>query len=138
MTLSLWAGFLVWSMTDQPNTRQPVPWSFSEPAGVEDGTPNLPTPEGRLLGEQLARLCDIEEARLRETFPNAHRRCGDCALRLGTDPNGCAETLMDLVKCVVEAVPFYCHQAMTDGKPRVLCAGYAALANTDLAEALEA
>lgn len=110
-----------------------VPWDFSKPPkDAELGTPNLPTPEGRLLGEQLARLTDIEEERLRERFPKMHRRCGDCALRLGTVPNGCPETLMDVVKAVVERVPFYCHKAITeDGQPRILCAGYAALVNSD-------
>lgn len=119
-------------------TRKPtVPWEFSEPSAEGDGVPNAPTPEGRLLGEQLARLADHEEAILRERFPHAHRRCGDCALRAGTTPNGCAETLMDVVKALVEHVPFYCHKAMTpDGEPRVLCAGYAILAGTDLTDAL--
>lgn len=99
--------------------------------------PNVPTPEGRALGEQLARLCDIEEARLREQFPKMHRRCGDCALRLGTDPNGCAETLMDVVKGVVEGVPFYCHKAMPNGEPKLLCAGYAAIVGSDLSAAIK-
>ena len=112
-----------------------MPWDFSHPPEGEAGVPNLPTTEGRLLGAQLARLTDIEEERLRERFPRAHRRCGDCALRLGTAPNGCPETLMDVVKAVVERVPFYCHKAMTDeGKPRLLCAGYAALVNCDAFE----
>lgn len=110
-----------------------VPWDFSKPP--EDGepsAPNVPTPEGRMLGEQLARLCDIEEERLRERFPTMHRRCGDCALRLGTVPNGCPETLMDVVKAVMEHVPFYCHKALTpEGEPKILCAGYGALIGTE-------
>jgi hypothetical protein len=110
-----------------------VPWAFSEPAADETtAVPNLPTPEGRLLGAELARLTDIEEERLRERFPHAHRRCGDCALRAGTDPNGCAETLLDVVKALVEHVPFYCHKAVDDNGPKLLCAGYAILADTDV------
>lgn len=116
-----------------------VPWGFSEPPEDDAvAVPNVPTPEGRLLGAQLARLCDIEEARLRERHPRMHRRCGDCALRLGTDPNGCPETLMDVVKAVIEHVPFYCHQAFDDeGRPKLLCAGYAALVDVNLAAAFE-
>jgi hypothetical protein len=106
-----------------------VPWDFSEPpADDETAVPNVPTPEGRLLGAQLARLADVEEERLRERFPHMHRRCGDCAFRAGTVPNGCPETLMDAVKGLVEAVPFYCHKKFDeDGKPLLLCAGYALL-----------
>lgn len=106
-----------------------APWDFSvPPKNGEDAHPNLPTDDGRLLGVQLARLTDIEEARLREKFPRMHRRCGDCAFRAGTDPNGCPETLMDAVKALVENVPFYCHKAFTpEGAPKLLCAGYAIL-----------
>jgi hypothetical protein len=107
-----------------------VPWDFSEAPSADDPTavPNVPTPEGRLLGAELARLADIEEARLRERFPQQHHRCGDCAFRAGTDPNGCPETLMDAVKALAEAVPFYCHKKFTpEGKPALLCAGYALL-----------
>jgi hypothetical protein len=106
-----------------------VPWDFSEPPACDaDAVPNEPTPEGRILGEQLARLADVEEARLREKFPHMHHRCGDCAFRAGTVPNGCPETLMDAVKALVENVPFYCHKKLDDGKPVLLCAGYGMLA----------
>jgi len=104
-----------------------VPWDFSTPADDDaDAVPNLPTHEGRLLGAELARLADVEEARLRERFPRHQHRCGDCAFRAGTDPNGCPETLMDAVKALVEGVPFYCHKG-PDGEPKRLCAGYAIL-----------
>jgi hypothetical protein len=108
-----------------------VPWEFSEPPASNDPTalPNVPTPEGRLLGAELARLADAEEARLRERFPRLHPRCNDCAFKAGTDPNGCPETLMDAVKALVECVPFYCHKKFdADGSPKRLCAGYAILA----------
>jgi hypothetical protein len=106
-----------------------VPWGFSDaPSGEDAGVPNVPTPEGRLLGAELARLADIEEEHLRERFPRAHRRCGECAFRAGTDPNGCVETLMDAVKAIVEGVPFYCHKKFApDGSPELLCAGFALL-----------
>lgn len=106
-----------------------APWAFSEPP-TDGDTPiaNMPTPEGRLLGAQLARLADVEEAKLREEFPRLHPRCDDCALRLGTRPNGCPDTLMDVVKCVIEGTPFYCHKGVKDGEPKHLCAGFALLA----------
>ena len=112
-----------------PEAPPRVPWDYSVPADPDDATTveNLPTPEGRELGRELARLADIAEARRLEQFPNAHPRCGDCAFRAGTDPNGCVETLMDALKCVVEADPFFCHRHLRDGEPKQLCAGFAAL-----------
>jgi hypothetical protein len=113
-----------------------APWEFSKPpAEGEPTVENLPTEEGRALGAELARLCDLEEANVREHFPRHHPRCDDCAFRAGTDPNGSAETLMDAVKALVEGVPFYCHKGMRDGQPQHLCAGYAILAHSELAHA---
>lgn len=110
-----------------------MPWEFSEaPEPGESAYPNLPTPEGRALGAELARLADVAEAENRERFPRAARRCYDCAFRAGTDPNGCAETLMDALKCVVEAKPFFCHKGVAEGDtPRTLCAGFALLMRAD-------
>ena len=104
-----------------------VPWGFSEPpANDADAVPNLPTPEGRALGVELARIADLEEERQREKFPNAKPRCADCAFRAGTLPNGCPDTLMDAVKAVAECKPFYCHHGLdSDKSPTRLCAGYA-------------
>jgi hypothetical protein len=92
-----------------------LPWEFSQSELDWDGkTPlkrNLPTPEGRELGREMARLTgDPDEAGC----------CHDCAFRLGTDPNGCGPTLMDALKCVVEGVPFNCH---VNAGP---CAGFVA------------
>lgn len=115
-----------------------APWEFStQPAADEPSYPNLPTPLGRALGAELARLCDAEELRVRERHPHSARRCNDCAFRLGTDPNGCPETLMDAVKGLAENVPFYCHKHFDDdGKPTRLCAGWAILAGRDVLVAL--
>jgi hypothetical protein len=105
-----------------------VPWEFSSPPeSAEAAVPNLPTPEGRALGVELARLADAQEPVHRERFPNMRPRCHDCAFRAGTLPNGCVETLMDAVKALAEAKPFYCHHGFSDGEPTRLCAGYALL-----------
>jgi len=81
-------------------------------------TLNRPTPEGRALGKELARLCDAAETEQRKRFPNHAERCKSCAFRLGTIPNGCPETLMDAVKCVIEGRDFLCHMTLgADGEP---------------------
>jgi len=87
---------------------------------------------GRALGAELARLCDAEESHVRERHPRSARRCNDCAFRLGTDPNGCPETLMDAVKGLIEGVPFYCHKHFDEnGRPTRLCAGWAICVGTE-------
>lgn len=76
------------------------------------------TPEGKLLGQQMAKLYAIAEKRLHcsaEVIPRTHlteltERCRTCAFRAGTVPNGCAQTQLDISKCVSEGIPFYCHQ----------------------------
>jgi hypothetical protein len=109
-----------------------APWDFSEPPADGEGVPNVSTPLGRALGAELARLCDLEEPAVRERFPGHARRCNDCAFRAGTDPNGCAETLMDAVKGLIEGVPFYCHKGFDEsGRPTRLCAGWAICVGTD-------
>lgn len=112
----------------QPAAR--MPWTYSEePKPGEPTHANVPTPEGRELGRHIARLADLAEAEQLAQFPGMKPRCHDCAARLGTDPNGCPETLMDLIKCAAEAVPFYCHvSGVKDGEPQRLCAGYVLMA----------
>lgn len=87
--------------------------------------PNHPSPEGRVLGEQLARLTDKAEPALRAQFPNHKERCKRCAFTQGTVPNGCLPTVMDVLKCVIDDIPFHCHQQFDDsGVPTDLCAGW--------------
>jgi hypothetical protein len=81
-------------------------------------TLNEPTPEGIALGAQLARLCDGESPAFEAAHPEVKARCGTCAFRAGTLPNGCAVTLLDALKCSMEGVPFMCHEDLR------LCTGY--------------
>ena len=108
-----------------------APWEFSKEPAPGEGYENLPDEAGRELGAELARLADVEEEKQRADFPDQLPRCDDCAFRLGTRPNGCSETLMDAVKCVIECVPFYCHKGIKDGEsPKRLCSGWALLATS--------
>ena len=94
------------------------------PLDAADEIQNLPTPEGQRVGAELGKLADAAEAEQREAFPDQVPRCNDCAYRTGTPPNGCLETVMDAIKCVVECKPFYCHKGLKDGDPpKRLCSG---------------
>jgi hypothetical protein len=87
--------------------------------------PNRPTPLGRQLGAQMARLTESAWKKVKLIFPNHAEPGRSSAFRAGTFPNGCEITLMDAMKCVVEKKPFYCHQKLDrDGKPTELCAGW--------------
>lgn len=79
--------------------------------------PNRPTELGYALGRNLARFADVEEARK----PDAPKRCGTCAFRDGTIPNGCEATVMDALKCTMELGIFYCHE---DKAGETACAGW--------------
>lgn len=81
-------------------------------------TRNLPTPEGREEGRKIAEFVDAEDSRLRAEHPNLRQRCASCALRKGTMANGCAATLSDAMKCVIERRGFDCHETHEQ------CAGY--------------
>jgi hypothetical protein len=80
---------------------------------------NEPTREGFEQGYFMARFVDAEEAK--EPLANGSKRCATCAFRQGTYPNGSPVTQMDALKCVMEGVPFLCHE---EDKP---CAGWAIL-----------
>lgn len=87
-----------------------------------DLVPNRPTPEGRELGAEVARLADraLKDAVARfEEFPE---RCKSCAFRGGTVPNGCPPTLLTAIECCARREIFMCHEQDH------LCVGWAAIA----------
>jgi hypothetical protein len=89
---------------------------------------NQATPEGRWLGQELARLRDEAEPRVRRLYPWLNRcikeRCATCPFRAGDHiPNVSPVTLMDALKCVLERTPFDCHEDRL-GRP---CSGWSIL-----------
>jgi hypothetical protein len=75
---------------------------------------NVATADGRALGTQLARFCQVEIDK-----GHSDNRCSTCAFRAGGHlANGSPETTMSALKCVLEREPFWCHQS---DKP---CAGW--------------
>lgn len=81
------------------------------------------SPEGRVLGARMASLYDRALAVL-AAEGESDERCKSCAFTHGTVPNGCLQTQMDVMKAVVEGIPFNCHQADRKGWP---CHGWYAL-----------
>jgi hypothetical protein len=90
--------------------------------------PNRPTPQGIEAGRHVARLwrASMRNALIKAPLALAAvpDRCKTCAFREGTIPNGCEETILDAIKCVIEGVPFMCHETKADGKPRGFCSGW--------------
>lgn len=81
------------------------------------------TPEGRAVGEQIVRLTEPAIQRLADEG-EPDERCRSCAFRAGTVPNGCPQTMADVVKCVVEQTPFHCHvDKYADGSEKI-CHGW--------------
>lgn len=84
---------------------------------------NRVTLEGRQCGERLSRMTDSEVGKLiAEGEWTEDERCVSCAFRHGTVPNGCPQTQLDVLKCVMEHEPFYCH--MTDPVGTEVCSGW--------------
>lgn len=87
------------------------------------------SPQGKAMGANVARIVERGRSRLAAqgltglNLPALRDdMCKSCAGRLGTVPNGCLQTQMDILKAANEGRPFLCH-APRDGK---LCAGWAA------------
>lgn len=86
---------------------------------------NKATEEGRQLGAKMAQFCDESEPAARLKVPELPPRCNSCACRKGDHAaNGSPETQMDFLKCIMEGVPFYCHEPAREGQ---LCSGWAML-----------
>lgn len=84
---------------------------------------NKPSPEGRQIGEILAKWCDDAEPKARLKLPELPPRCNSCAFRNGDHvPNGSPTTQMDALKCVIEGVEFRCHEPARMRSP---CSGWA-------------
>jgi hypothetical protein len=83
------------------------------------------TDEGRECGKLLGLMTDKAEAELKTKFPNHAERCKSCAFKAGTFPNGCPETLLQAIACVVSGEPFFCHQKLdAQGEPEDICVGW--------------
>lgn len=97
------------------------------------------TPEGQKLGACMVRLTEPEVAKL-VAQGEPDDRCKTCAFREGTIPNGCPQTQMDALKCVMEGVPFFCHTPRPNmGGLDMVCHGwYAATVALEEAESVGA
>ena len=108
-----------------------LPWDYiGAPTSPGEGVPNVPGPEGRALGAELARFAKVELDKLKAEFGPATclTPCGECAFVAGTVPNGCLPTVANAFKCVVEGKPFYCHRNLDgSGDSQRPCAGFLAL-----------
>jgi hypothetical protein len=81
---------------------------------------NRVTKKGIALGAQTARLAQAGvDLLLRDG--ELDERCKSCAFRVGTVPNGCPQTQIDVLKAVAEGVRFNCHQADRKGE---VCHGW--------------
>lgn len=88
------------------------------------------TTEGQQLGAKLVEWFEphIEDL---SALGEPDARCKTCAFRLGTIPNGCPQTQMEVLKCVLEQDEFSCHcRVDAKGEPEI-CHGW--LAAMDLA-----
>lgn len=74
------------------------------------GAPNEPNELCEQLGRELVRLCLNNE--------QPKEMCGDCAFRLGSDPNR-SYTAHDALACLVNGDEFICHHG--NDRP---CAGF--------------
>jgi hypothetical protein len=77
------------------------------------------SPEGQEAGRMMAALA---EHSIKKHIGLADKRCATCAFRVGAVPNGCVQTMSDVVKCIVELREFNCHY---DKNRR--CEGYKAV-----------
>jgi hypothetical protein len=110
---------------DAERRRCAAPLSFGFAGGAMSAPladPRLREPEiiEREAGYHLARYADQSVG----AKPQVRERCGGCAFRFGTEANTYGPTILDAMKCVLERVPFYCHEGPLD-KAAPICAGWA-------------
>lgn len=79
---------------------------------------NHRTQDGKALGKEHSRFYEQELSKRPRTLDG---RCATCAFRPDTLANGSPQTQMDVVKCIMERVPFHCHE---QGREDTLCHGY--------------
>lgn len=93
---------------------------------------NKPEKDGWELGSHLHRFCEAEIEKYSGSGLAVPERCGTCAFREGTFPNGCVTTVMDALKSVLERdkTVFLCHEHKR-GDPAPVCAGYLLLAGKE-------
>jgi len=90
---------------------------------------NKPTDLGRSFGKHLARFCEEKLKQYIGTGLAVPQRCGTCAFREWTAPNGCEPTVWDAMKCAMESkTRFMCHEHKKGDEPSI-CAGYLLLAD---------
>jgi hypothetical protein len=84
---------------------------------------NHTTPEGKALGQRMAKFCDDAEPKARLRLPELPPRCNSCAFRSGNHLASASPfTQMDALKCVVEGTEFHCHDHVREGS---ICSGWA-------------
>ncbi len=83
------------------------------------------SPRGRAMGAfWAAKVEPVIQHLAAQGEPD--ERCKSCAFRPGTVPNGCAQTMLDVTKAVLEQRPFACHVHRHPDGSRKLCAGWLA------------
>lgn len=102
---------------------QDAPAQFAASGGSAPREHNRVCAKGKEMGAQMARLCDQEVKKLiAEGEYEEDERCASCAFRLGTVPNGCLQTQLDVMKAVMEHEAFFCHAVEAPGTK--VCAGW--------------
>jgi hypothetical protein len=79
---------------------------------------NKPSADGYALGEHLARFCQQEIEKYRQTGMVVPQRCNTCAFRKASYAHVCVPTFMDALKCTVEGdTVFLCHEHRKGDEP---------------------
>lgn len=91
-----------------------VPWDYTErmedPAAPKVGPRARISEESTRVGLEFARIAASGELVLAREGIELPEMCRSCALREGTIPNRCWDTQADVLKAVLEAGRFMCHE----------------------------